>query len=190
MPGCSCWLEDRELHRRDGLAPSLLTRHAQKIPRDDFFCFGVPKHKLPALGVSVQLPQAPLPQGAGVTSVLNTLARGWCSQEPAFPTQLHRASSWDHEGVRNSRLVRIFPGSLWRSSPALRAALALTSLLAWDIAPFAGITVPTGVASIRLGLGTGFLRHSMQEHPPFCTLTQPVLENWSLPAASTGCFCS
>lgn len=154
------------------------------------FALVVPKHKLPVLGVSVQLPQAPLPQGAGVTSVLNTLARGWCSQEPAFPTQLHRASSWDHEGVRNSRLVRIFPGSLWRSSPALRAALALTSLLAWDIAPFAGITVPTGVASIRLGLGTGFLRHSMQEHPPSCTLTQPVLENWSLPAASTGCFCS
>lgn len=142
VPGCSCWHEDRELHRGDGLAPSLLTRHGQEIPRDDFFWFGMPKHKLPALGVSVRLPQAPLPQGAGVISVLNTLTRGWCSQEPAFPTRLCRAFSWDHEGVQNSRLVRIFPGSLWRSSPALRAALALTSLLAWDIAPFAGITVP------------------------------------------------
>lgn len=51
---------------------------------------------------------------------------------------------------------KVFPGSLWGSSPALGAALALTSLLRWDITPFVGITVSTGVATVCLGLGTGF----------------------------------
>lgn len=40
VPGCSCWHEERELQRGDGLPPSLLTRHAQEIPRDIFFLLG------------------------------------------------------------------------------------------------------------------------------------------------------
>lgn len=40
-PGYSCWHEERELQRWDGLALSLQIRHAQEIPWVDFFCLGI-----------------------------------------------------------------------------------------------------------------------------------------------------
>lgn len=53
-PGYSCWHEERELQRGDGMAPSLPRRHTQEIPRDDFFCLGIAEAS--STGSPMQLP--------------------------------------------------------------------------------------------------------------------------------------
>lgn len=85
---------------------------------------------------------------------------------------------------------KVFPGSLRGLSPAQGAALALISLLRWDINPFAGITVSMVVATLCRGLGTGFCVTACRStHPPVYLLSMSR-KTGSLPAVSTGCFCS
>lgn len=108
----------------------------------------------------MQLPWASVPQGAGVASALSRLSWGWYSQEPTFPTRLHRAPSWNQDGVCNSRLVRSF------------LDLYGDHLLLWG-QPWSHIPAEMGHHSLcrdhcvhgnsrclRLRLGTGFLQHT------------------------------
>lgn len=106
-PGYSCWHEERELQRGDGLAPSLPTRHAQEIPRDDFFCLG--KAEASSTGSLHAAPLGPSsPRSWRHISTEHSPGAGIPKGQRAFPAQLCRAPWWDHDGEWNSKLVMRF----------------------------------------------------------------------------------